>query len=388
MTNCEKWNLIVDEYPRLKDKPESEVQKAWEMYCAELFGYKKLLNEIDAQRHLSVGAGNAIIPDIILRINKQDVFDIELKQYSLSFNEHFETQLISYLNQTHISSGMIVCNRIYLYYYEYATISINKIEIPFEKDNADGIALIEMISKNAFSAKKIQEYIQTKLDQEETKAEIKALLNNEWVKNAVRSKLLETYSQNDVDEIICDFDFSATLKNVSSSVIPLPQINAAYKSGEPLFINDNIPNWILNWANKKVNSKEAFPFRTAYHTKKYTRITTWNIDQLIPYQEGARSGWNNGHFYCYEINYSNGKLKIYIVFSNKNTPKHIQETINKIFAVTKDYPKDKDWEWKRIFSTKSFKCSSITTEEDIYRELDLRFKHINSQVAILLKNLH
>ena len=86
MTSIEKWNLIVDEHQRLYSSLEEEVQNAWEMYCAELFGYKKLLHEIDAQRHLSVGAGGAIIPDIILRVDGKDIFDIELKNIDTEHN--------------------------------------------------------------------------------------------------------------------------------------------------------------------------------------------------------------------------------------------------------------------------------------------------------------
>ena len=81
MTSTEKWNLIVDNYKHLYSSLESKLQTEWEMYCAELLGYKKLLHEIDSQKHLSVGSGGSIIPDIILRINQKDIFDIELKQY-------------------------------------------------------------------------------------------------------------------------------------------------------------------------------------------------------------------------------------------------------------------------------------------------------------------
>ena len=102
MTGAEKWNLIVDEHQRLYSSLEEEEQNAWETYCAELFGYKKLLHEIDAQRHLSVGSGRAIIPDIILRVNNKDIFNIELKQYSLSFQDSFyhDLRFVLILNES------------------------------------------------------------------------------------------------------------------------------------------------------------------------------------------------------------------------------------------------------------------------------------------------
>ena len=75
MTNTEKWNLIVEEYQQLSSSLETKIQSEWEMYCARLFGFEK--HEINSQRHLSVGSGGAIIPDIILRVNNKDILDIE-----------------------------------------------------------------------------------------------------------------------------------------------------------------------------------------------------------------------------------------------------------------------------------------------------------------------
>ena len=211
MTGAEKWNLIVNGYKRLFSQPEAKVQEEWEMYCTDLFEYKKILHEIDAQRHLTVGAGGAIIPDIILRTGGNDVFDIELKQYCRSFNETFETQLISYLNMTHLSVGMIVCSKIYLYYYEYATISVNKIEIPFEADHPDGIALMEMLTKDTFSAERIKEYIYEKKRHEENIKEISKNITSDWIKETVRARLLEMYPEQDVDRVLTDYSFKAIM---------------------------------------------------------------------------------------------------------------------------------------------------------------------------------
>ena len=195
MTSKEKWNLIVDGYQRLSSSLETKIQTEWEMYCAELFGYKKLLHEIDSQRHLSVGSGGSIIPDIILRTDNKDIFDIELKQYSLPFAQTFENQLISYLNQTHLSVGMIVCNKIYLYYYEYSSVTIEKIEISFVKDSEDGIALMDLMSKETFSPDRIKAYIDQKHMHEKSINEIKQQLASDWIKELVKLKLSEKYSR-------------------------------------------------------------------------------------------------------------------------------------------------------------------------------------------------
>lgn len=387
MTNTEKWNLIVEGYQQLYSSLETKIQSEWEMYCAELFGFKKLLHEIDSQRHLSVGSGGAIIPDIILRVNNKDIFDIELKQYSLPFHESFESQLISYLNQTHLSVGMVVCNKIYLYHYEYSTISVNKIEIPFEKDNQDGIALMDMLAKETFSAEKIRNYILKKKQHEQSISEIKhQLMDKDWIKETVKSKLLEKYSEADIDHVLSDFTFNAT----SKFNIPMQHYDTHVESSKATHIDTisdlDISPIIREWCKTKMQEGELI-FLYNNSVKKYTRFTTSDLNEILPYQNDVKSGWKNGHFYTYEIENYSGKFKMFVSFSNVNTPKPIQDVFKQIMIATGKAPQKSNWEWWRIFTTSSFSYDTSTTQETIFKALDSQFTTIRARVEALLKKL-
>ena len=109
------------------------------------------------------------------------------------------------------------------------------------------------------------------------------------------------------------------------------------------------------------------------------------MDEIIYYQEEAKSGWNNGHFYAYEIDCSGGRLRMYIVFSNKNAPEYVRTNFAKIFAATGEIPKKENWEWKFIFTTKPFSYSALTTKDEIHSELDSRFSQILAKVSKLIK---
>lgn len=379
MTGAEKWNLIVDEYQHLYSSLEEKVQSAWEMYCAELFEYKKLLHEIDAQRHLSVGSGGAIIPDIILKINGKDIFDIELKKYSLPFHESFESQLISYLNQTHLSTGMIVCNKIYLYCYEYATISVNKIEIPFEKNNPDGIALMEMLTKDNFSAEKIYNYILEKQQHEKNILEINQQLKNiDWVKEIIKLKLLEQYAESDVEFVLKDLDFKVTSKKNSTDDPQDPEP----PNPNPL----DILLIIHEWCNKKIKSSDI-SFGHHKSNKKYTRFTTSDLDKIIPYQDYLKSGFGNGHFYAYEIINYNSEFKMVLTLCNKNAPEAIRHTFRNVRNILNQQEKKSNWEWWYVFSTKSFFYDDDTTAEEVYQALDNQFSQIKANISELLKEM-
>ncbi|MBR3438531.1 MAG: type I restriction enzyme HsdR N-terminal domain-containing protein, partial [Clostridia bacterium] len=134
------------------------MQSAWESYCSELFDYKKLLGEINSQPSVHIGSSQKVIPDIFLKIDDKDVLDIELKKYSLSFDSSFQEQLISYLKLTNICVGMIVCNEIRVYYYDYSKNKTEFTSVSFTKDNPDGIQLVELIEKENFSNEKIKKF--------------------------------------------------------------------------------------------------------------------------------------------------------------------------------------------------------------------------------------
>ena len=378
ITSNEKWNLIVDGYNRLKYSPESKVQEAWEMYCAELFDYKTILHEIDAQRHLTIGSGGTIIPDIILRVSGRDIFDIELKQYSLPFQESFETQLISYLNQTHISVGMVVCDKIYLYYYEYATISINKIEIPFNRDDQDGVALMDMLTKGTFSVEKIGSYIMGKIRHRQCLEAIQQRVSKNWIESIVKEKLLEEYSSSDIEEALEGYLFEVKKRLDRSRVIE--------GGGDPLPVSDDWSGWIKQWCTDRENSGDL---TFVNQTSKYTRFVTDELNTVFPYQNNKNGGWHNGHFYAYEITYDrkNDRFKMWLVFSNDNAPAEFSEKYDRIMRAIDKRPGKESWLWWGIFSTSWFQGSSATTQEDIFRALDAQFAQVHRDAMDLLTKM-
>ncbi len=386
MNSTEKWNLITAGYKRLYSYSEAMVQAEWEMYCTDLFDYKKILHEIDAQRHLAIGSKGTIIPDIILCKNGADIFDIELKQYSLPFNEAFEKQLISYLNQTHLSVGMIVCNKIYLYYYEYSTIAINKIEIPFEADNADGVALVEMITKDAFSPDKIKEFIEEKKRHEKILLEIRQTLTNDWIKNTVRARLSEQYSEADVESVLAGYVFKASAPS-KTPVAPAPIV---ITPAEPIAgsdpVRERITPIIHQWCVEKTRKGEM-NFLSDASTRRLVRFTTADLDVLLPYQDGLKSGWNNGRFYSYEIVNSKGKFKMWLALSNRNAPEQIRQAYSRIMKAIGSNPKKEDWEWWCIFSTPLFSYNENTTQEEIINALESQFAQIRANEKGLLDRL-
>lgn len=209
MTTSEKWNIIASRYNEIKNSPESVIQEEWENYFKELLGYSSLLGEIDSQRNVHFGTRERGIPDIVIRANKKDLFDVELKQYSLPFSNDMQEQLVSYLKQLRLSVGILVCKKIYIFIYDYVNDIVKKTEIAFTENNPDGEKFVEIFQKSNFSKKHLEEFIDTKSSFDSNVQKIKNELTPENVTEVVKLYLEDYYS---VEEI------NFVLKNISIEI--------------------------------------------------------------------------------------------------------------------------------------------------------------------------
>lgn len=237
MTNStERWNSLCKIQKSLFGKTEQEVQDTWETIFSELFGYSKLLNEIDSQRKLKLGSTERLIPDIILKNQSQDLFVVELKKADLVKDVEFELQIVSYLKQLHNSIGVIVCDRIVLIDYDYNKADDDQIDfdIEFTEDNPDGIKFIELFSKKDFSALRVKEFIQEKTKTERNITAICKELTPELINQLLANYFANKYSKEDFNAAINKYNIiiSEKTKISSEAVVSQPLIgqNIVYVS--------------------------------------------------------------------------------------------------------------------------------------------------------------
>lgn len=222
---AEYWNHIVSEYTTNQYAQESTIQALWENYFSEIFNYKKIYKEIDSQRIITIGVGQRAIPDIILRRNDLDIVDVELKKYSLSFSDDMEKQLISYMNQLHISVGLLICQKIYIYVYDYAGNKIKKLEISFKKNDPDGIKFIELFQKGNFSKDAIEEFIDSKQDFWKNVERIKFDIHEELVLKLLSEYFKKEYINSEVETALGDIKIGITVSSGGDSDISkIPEV--------------------------------------------------------------------------------------------------------------------------------------------------------------------
>lgn len=216
MNNTERWNIIASRYKEIYSCQESVVQKEWEDYFKQLFGYNSFFGEIDSQRSVVFGRSERGIPDIIIKTNGQDLFDVELKQYSLSFSDEMEEQLISYLDRLHISIGILVCQKIYVYAYDYSKRTIKKREISFVENNPDGIMFVELFQKENFAADKIEEFIDSKKTFDDNVEKIRNELTPQNILDIIKMFFEGTYALEEIERALQDLSIEIKEKSATT----------------------------------------------------------------------------------------------------------------------------------------------------------------------------
>lgn len=214
MNYAENWNYIVLRHKELYNSTENLIQREWEDYFSEIFGYKRILGEIDSQRTINFGTRERGIPDIIIKTSGQDLFDVELKQYNLPFSQEMKNQLISYLRQLRLSVGILICQKIYVCVYDYKNDTVKKLEIPFVENNPEGIKFIELLQKGNFSVEQIEDFINSKNNFSNNVNKIKSELTSENILELVKLYFEGTYSGEEIDTALQDVLITVTSKTI------------------------------------------------------------------------------------------------------------------------------------------------------------------------------
>lgn len=234
------WNELVDDYRENRNSDEATVQKSWEELLGDpgIFGYSKRNREVRSQLPARIGSKDRVIPDIVVEKSGEKRFVVELKRYSSPFDKNFESQLFSYLTNVdiHCPIGVLVCEKIFVYLYDFNSNSYKSIGIPFERDSSNGIAFVELFSNGGFDFEKIKAFVEREVQRSEELETIRSELKKpEVVERAVREYFeRKNFSKDVVAQVLGEFrfdcrekanDFVASSGNVSYKVTDSPVKN-------------------------------------------------------------------------------------------------------------------------------------------------------------------
>ena len=208
------WNALVEHYNKNKHSKEHVLQEWWERIFVPSLGYQSLFGEIDSQRQIQIGSRQRTIPDIIVRSNDEDLFIIELKQYSNTINSSYSSQLQSYMDLLHISCGILICDAIYLFVYFNDRNSLKSLKIDFISNNFDGVCLLDLLEKQNFNREAILKFI---LEKEAFASNVEAIrkhVSSALLIELLTAHFLASYSENEVKAALSGFDVLLSSKDL------------------------------------------------------------------------------------------------------------------------------------------------------------------------------
>ena len=228
MNSTDKWNKIVALHKQYFRSPESTVQYVWENVFVEILGYSRLEGEVERHRNIYLGSTERVIPDIIVKNQETDLFVVELKQHNAPFVLGMENQLFSYLKQLRNNVGILVCDKLYAYSYDYGKKDEEqlKVEIPFVENNADGVKLVEIFSKGGFDSKRVKAFVFEKNKFDLNVKAISKRITPALVAELIRECFAPKFSEEEIHAALAGFEISVSAKGENGMEIyrPVPQV--------------------------------------------------------------------------------------------------------------------------------------------------------------------
>ena len=131
---------------------------------------------------------------------------------------------------------------------------------------------------------------------------------------------------------------------------------------------------VREWATDRAK-KGMIIFDIARCNKTYTRFKTPYMDEVLPDTPGAKSGWNTGNHYFYEVLNRTGKsVFIQLSISGKEMPEdqvEICDRINEFYS-----SKWNKWQYTLPFKTATVVFDDVNDKESIFAKLDACMQEI------------
>lgn len=231
----EKWKEFV--YPLVESQKkgieEAKYHEAIEFQFQSL-GWKLYKKEIWHKLNIPIGNNGYIQPDILITKDGKKQFVIEVKHPQHIQKAKDRDQLVSYMRQLKLEIGIYIGEHIEIFYDKpKSENAVSILTVPLEPDNECGVRFVELFSKERFSQETIIQFCEERIKEmrhQESLNKIKEdLLGQaqqqitECVKMYLMEKYGNTFSENDIVDMLETIEFTATLKGSqqqNTAIIP------------------------------------------------------------------------------------------------------------------------------------------------------------------------
>ena len=218
----ENWPEIVESLlPYFKvNSREDDYQREIEN-CLKYLGWKKTNGTMRSQLSLPIGSSNAIRPDVVLLKDDNPVLPIEIKRPLNVHSGRQENQLMSYMRQLRLNVGLLIGEKIELYYdvpYDGENpVCVFSSEI--NRDDAGGSVICDLLEYKRFSSDELEKFCKEQYNKIMARNNLHQRLNeflseDNGVNNVI-SLLKEKFAAEGFDDNVINEEFANIVLNVS-----------------------------------------------------------------------------------------------------------------------------------------------------------------------------
>lgn len=215
----EQWNeicFLINKHSNMNTS-ENDFQIEVENIFEKL-GWSRYRGEIASQVIIPIGAAQNLIPDIIIQEDNEKLFVVELKKPNRDVSERHSQQLVSYMLQLKLRFGLLIGGTVQLFFDNPSNNNGPEkiLDLPLIQDNAQGLELIQNLSKDSFSVEGLSQYCSRLIQEQEevliANTLIEFLLSEQGeahILEAVKTSFSETCSENVLSSAFQRMRFSA-----------------------------------------------------------------------------------------------------------------------------------------------------------------------------------
>ncbi len=339
----DKWNeicFLIKEHSKQNSKEaffQNEVVNIFEK-----LGWSRYKKEIETEKSIPIGANNRLRLDILISLDEQRLFVVELKKPTNQGSERISQQLVSYMLQLKMKFGLFIGENIQLFYDDPNDNKhpIKLIEIEFSENNEEGNKLIEILKRETFDEQKLIGYCKQKLKEIEENKTLNELIDfftstqgYDYVLNLITNDLEAKHSPKIIEDLKNKISIKITDKTY------LPKIESSGYSQKMVRVVESYNSNEIESESTKIHKRVPSWLRKPQQTNSQILLTYFelrNNNDSVTFDHLERSCRNIKNF---KSNYYGMKN-----FGEKNHGKVFNEVGNKISL----------WEPVRIFIEKEY----------------------------------
>lgn len=225
----ELWaEICFDLHTSVSGSLSEELYEQKILMTLDKMGWKQFNGEVILKKNIPVGSAQSIIPDIIVKSEEKNIsFVIEVKKPSINLvDDRYRNQLFSYMRQLKLDFGILIGEKIQIFYDGALESSNNPIQIKsidFTKEDIN-LDFVKVFRRDNISLKYLEEYANIRISKIKSKKqsdELGKYIQSSGFKERVHEVITEILLENWDEETVknASFDLHMTVSSIQPESI-------------------------------------------------------------------------------------------------------------------------------------------------------------------------